>query len=363
MSKDQPLLKEITIGDLHLKNRMVMAPMTRNRANNPENRPTELQAKYYGQRSSAGLIITCGSQVSKDAVGYINTPGIYSEAQVDGWKLVTDEVHKLEGKIFIQLWHVGRMSHPDLHNGALPLAPSAVNPKSKSFTYEGFKDTVTPKAMTIDDIKQTVQDFKNAARNAMKAGFDGIEIHSSNGYLFHQFFSRCSNKRTDAYGGSIENRTRFLFEAINAIKGVVPENRIGARLNPSFHDIFGITVDEETIPTFEYIVKKLNNYSLAYLHLSEPFNDVTHVPFAEPNIAKHFRPLYKGSLMINSQFTQEKGNRVLQENLADLVAFGKLFISNPDLPKRFELSGNITHWNKHTFYTPGEKGYTDYPFM
>ena len=363
MSKEQPLLKEMVMGDLHLKNRMVMAPMTRNRANNPENRATELQAKYYGQRSSAGLIITCGSQVSKDAVGYINTPGIYSEAQIDGWKLVTDAVHKNEGKIFVQLWHVGRMSHPDLHNGEPPLAPSAINPKSKSFTYDGFKDTVTPRAMTLDDIKQTIQDFKHAASNAMKAGFDGVEVHSSNGYLFHQFFARCSNNRTDEYGGSIENRTKFLFEVIDAIKGVMPENRIGARLNPSFHEIFGITVDEETISTFEYIVKKLNNYDLAYLHLSEPFTDVTDVPFAETKIAKHFRPLYKGTLMINSEFTQGKGNRDLEENLTDLVAFGKLFISNPDLPKRFELNGDIARWDKHTFYTPGEKGYTDYPSL
>jgi len=363
MSKLQPLMKEIMVGDLTLKNRIVMAPMTRSRAKNPEHSPTELQAKHYGQRSSAGLIITCGSQISKNAVGYINTPGIYSEAQVEGWKLVTEAVHNQEGKIFIQLWHVGRMSHPDFHNGEPPLAPSAINPKSKSFTYEGFKETVTPKAMTIDDIKQTVQDFKNAASNAMKAGFDGVEIHSSNGYLFHQFFTRCSNNRTDEYGGSIEKRARLLFEVIDAVKEVMSENRIGARLNPSFHGIFGITVDEETIPTFEYIVEKLNNYNLAYLHLSEPFTDVSNVPFAEVNIAKHFRPLYKGCLMINNEFTKEKGNIVLQENLADLVAFGKLFISNPDLPKRFELSGDITPWDKHTFYTPGEKGYTDYPSL
>ncbi|MHA2288952.1 MAG: alkene reductase [Promethearchaeota archaeon] len=363
MSKMQSLLKDITIGDLHLKNRMVMAPMTRSRANNPEHRPTELQAEHYSQRSSAGLIITCGSQVSEDAVGYINTPGIYSKAQVEGWKLVTNAVHKQGGKIFIQLWHVGRMSHPDFHKGEPPLAPSAINPMSRSFTYDGFKETVTPKAMTLDDIKQTIQDFKHAASNAIKAGFDGVEIHSSNGYLFHQFFARCSNNRTDEYGGSIENRARFLFKVIDAMKGVIPENRIGARLNPSFHEIFGITVDEETIPTFEYIVEKLNNCNLAYLHLSEPFTDVTKVPYAETNIAKHFRPLYKGCLMINSGFTQEKGNKVLDENLADLVAFGKLFISNPDLPKRFELNGEIARWDKHTFYTPGEKGYTDYPLL
>ena len=363
MSKKQPLLQEIMMGDLRLKNRMVMAPMTRSRADNPENRPTKLHAKHYEQRSSAGLIITCGSQVSKNAVGYINTPGIYSEAQVEGWKLVTDAVHKRGGKIFIQLWHVGRMSHPDLHNGEPPLAPSAINPKSQTFTFEGFKDTVTPRAMTIADIKQTVQDFKNGASNAMKAGFDGVEIHSSNGYLFHQFFTRCSNNRTDEYGGSIENRARILFEVIDAIKGVMPENRIGARLNPSFNEIFGITVDEETIPTFEYIVEKLNSYNLAYLHLSEPFNDVTNVPFAVSNIAKHFRPLYKGCLMINNKFNQEEGNRVLKENLADFVAFGRLFISNPDLPMRFELSGDITPYDKNTFYTSGEKGYTDYPFL
>lgn len=360
MSKVQPLLKEIKIGNLTLKNRMVMAPMTRCRANNIEKRPTELQAKHYAQRASAGLIITCGSQVSKNAVGYINTPGIYSEAQVEGWKLVTNAVHKNEGKIFIQLWHVGRISHPDFHDGKLPLAPSAINPHSKSFTREGFKDTVTPRAMSLDEIKQTVQDFKNAAKNAMKAGFDGVEIHSSNGYLFHQFFAQCSNNRTDEYGGSIENRARFLFEVIDAIKGVMPENRIGTRLNPSAHDFFGIKIDKETIPTFEYIVKKLNNYNLAYLHLSEPFTDVTNVPFSEPNIAKHFRPIYNGNLMINSEFNQEKGNRVIKENLADLVAFGKLFISNPDLPKRFELNADLARWDKETFYTPGEKGYTDY---
>jgi len=363
MSKVQPLLQEIMIGDLTLKNRIIMAPMTRSRANNRENRPTELHARYYGQRSSAGLIITCGSQVSKNAVGYINTPGIYSEAQVEGWKLVTNAVHENQGKIFIQLWHVGRMSHPDFHDGELPLAPSAINPKSKSFTYEGFKDTVTPKAMTIDDIKKTILDFKDAASNALKAGFDGVEIHSSNGYLFHQFFTKCSNNRTDEYGASIENRARLLFEVIDAIKEVIPENHIGTRLNPSFHDLFGITIDKETIPTFEYIVKKLNNYNLAYLHLSEPFTDVTNVPFSEPNIARHFRPLCKGTLMINNEFNQEKGNRVLQEDLADLVSFGKLFISNPDLPTRFELNRDIASWDQKTFYTPGEKGYIDYPLL
>ncbi len=363
MSKVQPLLKEIIIADLKLKNRIVMAPMTRSRANNPENRPTQLHATYYEQRSSAGLIITCGSQVSKKAIGYINTPGIYSEAQIDGWKLVTEAVHKKDGKIFLQLWHVGRISHPDFHKGESPLAPSAINPKSKSFTLEGFKDTVTPEAMTSDDIKQTIQDFKKAAINAIRAGFDGVEIHSSNGYLFHQFFTKCSNIRTDEYGGSIENRVRFLFDVIEAIKEKIPENRIGVRLNPSWHGMSGITIDEETIPTFDYIVEQLNQYNLAYLHLSEPFTDVSNVRFAEPNIAKHYRPIYKGNLMINSGFNQDKGNQVIDEGFADLVVFGKLFISNPDLPKRFELNAKLARWHQSTFYTPGEKGYIDYPML
>jgi len=363
MSKEQALLKEYIMGDIKLRNRVVMAPMTRSRANNPENAPTDLMAKYYEQRASAGLIITEGSQISKRAVGYINTPGIYSTAQVEGWKKVTKAVYDKGGKIFLQLWHVGRMSHPDFHNGELPLAPSAMNPNEKSYTPKGFKDSVTPKAMTINDIKQMVQDFRQGAKNAMDAGFDGVEIHASNGYLLHQFFNRTSNIRTDDYGGSIENRAVILFEVIDEIKKVMPENHIGVRLNPSLHGAFGMTLDEETIPTFDYIVEHLNDYNLAYVHLSEPFTDVTNVPYAEPNIAKRYRPKYKGTLIINNNFDQEKGNKVIEEGLADLVAFGKLFISNPDLPKRFELNDKLAKWDEQTFYTPGEKGYTDYPML
>src|SRR5690606_34703277 len=209
------------------------APMTRSRADNPDNAPTELHATYYRQRAGAGLIITEGSQISKQGVGYINTPGIYSKEQVAGWKTVTEAVHSEGGKIFLQLWHVGRISHPDFHNGELPLAPSAINPNTQSFTPKGFQDTVTPREMTIDDIKSTINDFKQAAANAIKAGFDGVEIHSSNGYLFHQFFSPCSNIRTDDYGGNIVNRTRFFFEVIEAMKTVIPEEKIGVRFNPS----------------------------------------------------------------------------------------------------------------------------------
>lgn len=361
MNNKQALLQPYHKNGLNLKNRIVMAPMTRSRADNPEFKPTEfLHVPYYEQRASAGLIITEGAQVSEMAVGYVNTPGIYTKAQVEGWKKVTESVHKEGGKIFIQLWHVGRVSHPDFHQGNLPLAPSAVNPNSQSFTPQGFKDTVTPKEMTLEDIKTTINDFRQAAKNAVEAGFDGVEIHSSNGYLFHQFFNNCSNQRTDNYGGSTENKARFFFEVLEAVKKEIPEQKIGVRFNPSMHKLHGITVDEETIPTFEYIIKKLNDYQLAYVHLSEPFTDVSDVPFAEKEIAKHFRPLYHGTLMINGGFTQETGNAVIERDEADLVAFGKPFISNPDLVERFENNLPLTEWDQNTFYTPGEKGYLDY---
>jgi N-ethylmaleimide reductase len=364
MNTDQALLKPITLaGGLELKNRVWMAPMTRSRANNPENKPFKIHEKYYAQRASAGLIITEGSQVSKEAVGYINTPGIYSEDQVKGWKGVTEAVHEADGKIFIQLWHVGRISHPDFHGGKLPLAPSAINPNEKSFTPAGFKETVTPKAMSLEEIKQTVADFKKAGENAMEAGFDGVEIHSSNGYLLHQFFNATSNVRTDEYGGNIENRAKILFEIIDALKEVMPENKIGLRLNPSLNGVFGMQADEETIPTFEYIVKKLNDYDLAYLHLSEPFTDVSEIPYLEPHIAKHFRPLYKGTLVINAGFDREKGNEVIESGEADAVAYATLYISNPDLVERFEAKAELAQPDKDTYYTPGEKGFTDYPTM
>lgn len=361
---DQNLLKSYDLNGLRLSNRVVMAPMTRSRADNEGNVPVdEMHGLYYEQRAGAGLIISEGSQVSAEAVGYINTPGIYTSEQVEGWKKVTKRVHDKGGKIFIQLWHVGRMSHPDFHGGDLPLAPSALNPNAKSFTPEGFKDTVTPKAMSVEDIKRTVQDFQNAARNAMEAGFDGVEIHSSNGYLFHQFFNATSNKRNDEYGGSIENRSRFFFEVLDAVKEVMPENRIGVRFNPSLHGIFGMEMDEQTIPTFEYIIGKLNDYDLSYVHLSEPFNDVSDVPYAVQEIARHFRPLYKGTLMINAGFDRESGNKVLEDGNADLVAYGKPFISNPDLVERFRQKAGLAEWDEDTFYVPGAKGYTDYPAM
>lgn len=361
MAEKQALLQEFKLENFTLKNRIVMAPMTRNRADNKGRIPTDLMAKYYKQRSGAGLIISEGSPVSERAVGYINTPGIHTQEQVDGWRKVTSAVHEEEGKIYLQLWHCGRMSHPKFHNGEKPLAPSAVNPNAKSFTVDGFEDTVEPKAMTVVEIKETVQEFKKAAQNAKDAGFDGVEIHAANGYLIHQFLNKNANIRTDDYGGSIPNRARFFFEILDTLCEVWDECRIGVRFNPSLHNAYGIVATEETIPTFDHVIHKLNAYGLAYLHLTEPYTDVSEVEFLEPEIAKHYRPLYKGTLMINGGFDREKGNKFIEEGLADLVSFAKLFISNPDLPKRFELNAPLEKWNKETFYTPGEKGYTDYP--
>lgn len=361
MTQEDALLQGYKMGTLELPNRVIMAPMTRSRAVNEHNAPTEeLQGVYYAQRASAGLMISEGSQISKEAVGYINTPGIYSQTQIEGWKKVTQKVHKKGGRIFIQLWHVGRISHPDFHDGNLPLAPSALNPNVKVYTPQGEKDTVSPKAMTTQDIERTVKDFVQAAKNAMEAGFDGVEIHSSNGYLLHQFFSSTSNHRTDEYGGSHENKSRILFEILEALKKVIHLNKVGVRLNPSLHGIFGMTLDEDSIPTFDYIVEKLNKYNLAYLHLSEPFNDVSDVPYAVTEIAKRYRPMYQGTLMINTNFNQKTGNTVIERGDADLVAFGKPYISNPDLVARFEKHASLADWDQDTFYVPGKKGYTDY---
>lgn len=360
-NENQPLLQTYQLGNLKLKNRVVMAPMTRSRADNDQNAPTDLHATYYRQRAGAGLIITEGSQVSERAVGYINTPGIHTEEQVEGWKKVTEAVHEEGGKIFIQLWHCGRISHPKFHNGDKPLAPSAVNPEEKVYTPDGFEQTVEPQEMSLQEIQETVQEFKHAAVMAKNANFDGVEIHSSNGYLFHQFFNSKSNLRKDDYGGDIANRARFFFEVLEALAEVWPENQIGCRFNPSLNGVFGITATEDSIPTFDHIIEKLNAYDLAYVHLSEPFTDVSDIAYLESEIAKHYRGIYKGTLMINAGFDQESGNKVIEEGDADLVSFGKLFISNPDLPERFKNNWPLADWDADTFYTPGEKGYTDYP--
>lgn len=353
------LFEPAQVGAIEVNNRMFIAPMTRSRSDNPDAAPTDIHVEYYKQRASSGLIITEGTVVSPKGVGYINVPGIYSEKQVAAWKPVTQGVHEAGGKIFMQIWHVGRMSHPTFHGGDLPVAPSAINPNQKVFTPNGMTETVAPKEMTVEEIKATVQDFKNAAVNAINAGFDGIEVHSSNGYLFHQFFTNCSNTRTDQYGGSDENKARFFFEVLDAIKEVMPLNKVGVRLNPMLNGM-GITPDAETAKTFEYIITKLNDYNLAYLHLTRAGKPVD-VPNFVQDVIGHYRKFYNGFLVANGGYDKESGETELSKNTADAIAYARPFISNPDLVDRYKNDWPIAEWDQSTFYTPGPKGYTDYP--
>ena len=355
------IFKSYSQNGLNLNNRMVMAPMTRSRSANAENVATELTALYYKQRASAGLIITEGTFISKEAVGVINVPGIYNDQQIKGWKLTTDAVHQEGGKIFAQLWHTGAYSHPELHDGKKPLAPSAVNPQQQVFTSKGFLPSESPQPMTIEDIKRTINDFKKAAINAFEAGFDGVELHGANGYLLQQFFSKNSNHRTDEYGGSIENRAKILFDILDELKLAVDIKKVAVRLNPSLNGIMGILVDDETKAIYNYIVQRLNDYGLAYIHLIEPFTDVSEIPGAIQEVAKHFRKIFNGTIIINRGFNKETAEKVLQDGDADMVSFGVPFIANPDLVKRFKTDATLNQADQATFYTPGEKGYTDYP--
>ena len=360
----QALLQSYRLGDIDLPNRIVMAPMTRNRADNSELAATELHAQYYAQRASAGLIISEGTYVSPRAIGFILVPGLYSDAQVAGWRQVTDAVHAAGGRMFAQLWHVGAMSHPDLQEGgALPVAPSAINPHDKAFTKKGHTDTVTPRALTTEEIGDTVNEFRMAARNALAAGFDGVELHGANGYIFSQFFARSMNKRDDRYGGSIENRARFLFEVLEAIAQEMPLNRVGVRLNPALNNLGGVVFDDETYPLFEYVVSRLSDLGLAYIHLMEPINPIEGLDLGGTSVAKHFRPLYQGTIITATDYTRETGNAVIEAGDADLVAFGRAFIGNPDLVERFEQRGPLTVPDRASFYGGGPEGYVDYPTL
>jgi N-ethylmaleimide reductase len=360
----QPLLEPYKIGDLTLRNRVVMASLTRGRATNPGLVPTPLMAQYYAQRATAGLILSEGTWMSPKAIGFINVPGIYTPEQVAGWKLVTRAVHDNGGLIFSQLGHIGAATHPDFFDGELPAGPSAVNIQTKSFTPEGFKDTVTPREFTIAEIRQTIQDYKQAAANAKEAGFDGVEVHAQAGMLIPQFLSLATNHRTDAYGGSIENRARIVFEILDAILEVWDSTRVAIKFSPVALSHVGIvTPDAETIPLYQYILKKLNDYNLAYLQIAGPAEDLTGTPVAilQENYFSHFRHHYSGTIMANLGFTQESGNAILQEGIVDLVSFGAPFIANPDLVARFTHHLPLSAANPETYYTGGENGYADYP--
>ena len=355
----QPLLTPLAMGPFHLRNRIVMAPMTRNRAENKGNVAVEIMATYYSQRASAGLIISEGSQVSPQGVGYLNTPGIHSKDQVEGWKQVTKAVHDRGGTIFLQLWHVGRVSHPDFHEGNLPVAPSPINPETEAYTPLGLKKTVVPRELSTSEVRGVVQDFVRGAENAREAGFDGVEVHGANGYLIEQFLRDSANKRTDEYGGSIENRARFLMEVVDGIGRVIGKDRMGVRLSPA--NVWNIPPDSDTKGLYEYVIDRLSGTGLAYLHLREKASDLSGIPNMVTNVTEYFRPRFKGILMTNTGFDRESGNRVISSGLADLVAFGVPFIANPDLVERFSRKLPLNTPDQSTFYTGGIKGYIDYP--
>jgi len=348
----------IKIGPHHLPNRIVMAPLTRMRA--PDNSPTDLMVTYYGQRASAGLIIAEATQISAQGVGYPATPGIHNEMQVAGWKKITEAVHAKGGHIFLQLWHVGRISHPDFHNGELPVAPSAIMPKGDAVTPNGMQPFVTPRALETDEIKGIVEDYRQAAINAMAAGFDGVEIHSANGYLLDEFLRDGTNKRTDRYGGTFENRARFLLEVTEAVVTVWGADRVGIRLSPS--GTFNDMTDSDPETFFVYLLGQLNRFGLAYLHIVDALeSDIRHG--ANVINLEVLRKAYNGTLIVCGGYDRARAGEAIAEGKADAVAFGQLYIANPDLVERFNLNAPLNEPDAVTFYGGNEKGYTDYPAL
>lgn len=352
------LFTPLQMGSSTLPNRLVMAPLTRNRAG-AGNIPQPMNVEYYRQRATAGLIISEGSQISPAAVGYPATPGIHSQEQVAGWKQVTDAVHARGGHIFLQLWHCGRVSHPSLlPDGALPVAPSAIQPAGEAVTYQGMQSFVTPRALETGEVAGIVEDFRLAARNALAAGFDGVEIHAANGYLLDQFIRDGSNRRNDIYGGSVENRCRLLLEVTAAVSGVWGANRVGVRISPvnGFNDMH----DSDPQHTFNHVAASLSPLGLAYLHAMEAsVGSEAHPAFDFPQM----RRLFKGIYIANAGYDKTRAEAALDSGYADLVAFGVLFIANPDLPERFAKNAPLNAPDPSTFYGGNEKGYTDYPFL
>lgn len=364
------LFDPVQVGSLHLANRIVMAPLTRNRA--PGAIATPLMATYYAQRASAGLIITEATAISHQGQGYSDVPGIWSDAQVAAWRPVTEGVHAAGGKIVVQLWHVGRVSHVDLQpGGAAPVAPSAIAAKTKTVLIKDgvprFVETSEPRALRADELPGIVADYRHAARCAAAAGFDGVEVHASNGYLIDQFVRSSSNHRTDAYGGAIENRARLLLEVMQAIALEIGGARVGIRLSPvtPANDVF----DAHPQPLFEYVARHLGPLGLAYLHLIEGATGAArdHTQGDKPFDYAALRAAYRsaggtGAWMVNNGYDHPLADQSLAQG-ADLVAFGKLFIANPDLPRRLREGAPLNTPDRSTFYGGSEKGYTDYPAL
>ncbi len=355
------LFTPFSIGDLSLRNRVVMAPLTRSRADHATLAPREMNATYYAQRASAGLIIAEATQIMPEGQGSAWTPGIYSPEQVEGWRKVTDAVHAKGGRIALQLWHVGRISHRDLQpGGKLPVAPSAVKPEGHAFTETGFKPLETPRALELDELPGLIAQYGKAAENAKAAGFDMVEIHGANGYLIDQFLRDKTNRREDAYGGSVENRARFLLEAVEAAAKVYGPKRVGVRLSPlsGFNDIS----DSDPEAIFTYAVSRLSELGLGYLHVIEGETQGAREPEGGFDLSK-LRRIFKGAYIGNNGYDANLAARRIAAGEVDLVAFGRPFIANPDLVERIRAGAPLAELDKATLYGGDEKGYTDYPPM
>lgn len=358
MTISSKLFEPYKLGPLTLSNRLVMAPLTRNRAG-AGNVPSPLAVAYYSQRATAGLIISEASQVVPEGQGYQDTPGIHSPEQIAGWKTVTDAVHAKGGKIFLQLWHVGRISHVDLQPGkAAPVAPSAIPAKTKTYVNNSFVDTSAPRALTAEEIPGIVDGFRKGAANAIVAGFDGVEVHGANGYLLDQFTKDSTNRRTDAYGGSIQNRARLLLEVSAAVAAEVGKERTGIRLSPVSPSID--ISDSDPQPLFNHIAERLEALGLVYVHVIEgATGGARDLPFDYAAL----RQRYRGTYIANNGYTGELASQAVDQNKADLICFGRSFIANPDLVARFKQGAAIAEPDRNTLYGGGAEGYTDYPAL
>jgi len=354
------LFQPVDLGPTRLANRIAMAPLTRSRADEND-APRAMHVEYYRQRASAGLVIAEATQITQQGKGYAWTPGIHSDLQVERWREVTDAVHEAGGKMFLQLWHVGRISHPDLQpGGGLPVAPSAVKPDAKAFTETGFKDIPEPRALAADELPGIVEDYRVAAANAKRAGFDGVEIHSANGYLLDQFLRDKTNRRHDTFGGSIDNRMRFPLQVVDAVVEVWGAERVGIRISPV--SPANDCADSDPEPLFRAYVRELSERGLAYLHVIEGATRGPRHPegaFDVTTLRRDFAGIYMG----NNCYDRDLAISAVEEGKADLVAFGRPFISNPDLVERLKADAPLAEWDETTFYGGDERGYTDYPAL
>jgi N-ethylmaleimide reductase len=349
-----PLFLPFRLGNIELNNRLVMAPMTRSRAL-AHNVPNPAAVTYYAQRASAGLIVTEATQVSPQGVGYIRTPGVHSAAQVAGWTRITEAVHRAGGTIFLQLWHVGRISHPDFHGGELPVAPSAIAAQGQVFTAKGPQPMVTPRALSLTELPGIVEQFRRGAENAKAAGFDGVELHGANGYLLDQFLRDGTNRRSDAYGGTVENRARLPLEITKAVIEVWGADRVGYRISPN--GAFNSMSDSDPIRTFSYMTDELNKLGIIYLHVVDPVAD------GARRMSPLLRRKFDRSYIVNGGFDLETGTAAIRDGEADLVAFGTPFLANPDLPQRYRINAPLNVPDQATFYAGEDKGFTDYPAL